>query len=137
MHPENILLCAYLADDDEMSKKALDFILKARKKEAKSQAKKVRKFVVPTEDEINWAAEDLMDFLNWELPSVQRKLFSPPLLRQFTTEELKTQKKDVLEKLQGILCHNQSNERVVQQVINHSLVYPIVGFFGYKAGQKI
>ena len=99
-----------------MSKKALDFILKAIKKEAKSTAKKVRKFVLPTDEEINWTAENLMDFLNWELLTVQRKLFCPPLLRQFTIEQLKTQKKDVLEKLQGIYCHNQTNERVVQQV---------------------
>ena len=118
MHPENILLCAYLSDDDEMSKRALDIILKARKKEAKSKAKKIRKFVLPTEAEINWAAEDLMGSLKWELPSVQRKVFSPPLLRRFTDDELKNQKKYVLENHQGLMCHNQSNERVIQQVIN-------------------
>ena len=115
-HPENLLLCAYLSDDDEMSKKALELILKAIKKEAKSKAKNVRKFVLLSDKEINWTAENLMDFLKWELLTVQRKLFCPPLLRQFTPEQLKTQKKYVLEKMQGIMCHNQTNERVIQQV---------------------
>ena len=99
-----------------MSKKALELILKAIKKEAKSKAKNVRKFVLLSDKEINWTAENLMDFLKWELLTVQRKLFCPPLLRQFTPEQLKTQKKYVLEKMQGIMCHNQTNERVIQQV---------------------
>ena len=117
-HPENILLCAYLSDDDAMSKRALDFILKAIQKEAKSKAKNVRKFVLPTDEEIEWTAENLMDFLFWELPTIQRKIFCPPLLRQFSIEQLRTQKKYILQELQGILCHNQTNERVVQQVIS-------------------
>ena len=107
-----------------MSKRALEFILEARKKEARSKAKKIRKFVLPTIEEINWTAEDLMDFLNWHLPSLKRKIYSPPLLRQFSVEDLKTRKDFILENLKGLMCHNQSNERVVQQVnFQNSKIY--------------
>ena len=105
-----------------MSKWALEIILKAKVKDSKSKAKNVRKFVLPTDEEYNWTAEKLMDFLKWELPSVQRKIFYPPLLRQFSNEELKTGKEHIVEQLKGILCHNQTNERVVQQVFRHKFL---------------
>ena len=117
-----LLLQSSLSDDEEMSKWALEIILKARIKDSKSKAKNVRKFVLPTDEEYNWTAENLMDFLKWELPSVQRKIFYPPLLRQFSIEELKTRKEHIVEQLKGILCHNQTNERVVQQVFTFRFI---------------
>ena len=97
IHPENVLYSVYLAGDDDMSEKALKIILDCRKKEKKSAEKRekenkpplIRKFHVPNDDEINWTADNPFDMLKWDKRTLKLKTHSPPLLRNYTDDELR------------------------------------------------
>ena len=97
IHPENVLYSVYLTGDDAMSARALKIILDCQKKEriAAEKRKKenkpplIRKFRVPTDDEINWTADNPMDMLKWDKRSLKLKTHCPPLLRNFTPAQLR------------------------------------------------
>ena len=97
MHPENVLYSVYLAGDDAMSARALKIILECQKKERIAAEKRrkenkpphIRKFRVPIDDEFNWTADNPMDMLKWDKRTLKLKTHCPPLLRNYTPEQLK------------------------------------------------
>ena len=97
IHPESVLFSAYLAGDDSMSARALKIILECKKKETIAATKRqkenqppvIRKFRNVEDDEINWDATNLMDFLKWDKRTMKLKTHCPPLLRDYTEAQLK------------------------------------------------
>ena len=97
IHPENVLYSAYLAGDDAMSARALKIILECQKKEKIAAEKRqkenkppfIRKFRVPTDDEIDWTADNPMDMLKWDKRTLKLKSHCPPLLRNYTPAQLR------------------------------------------------
>ena len=118
-HSENILLACVLSEDKQMSKKALNLIKEARKWEQKSKAKDVRKYITPTEDQLDFEADNPLDLLKWD--KVPKKhVRSPPLLKHFTIQQLEVP--SALE-IPEILCHSQHNEG---PFINHVATFLMI-----------
>ena len=92
-----------------MSARALKIILECQKKEKKAAEKRqrenkpplIRKFILPTEEEINWTADNPMDMLKWEKHSMKLKTHCPPLLRHFTPDQLRDRKTLDIPKILG------------------------------------
>ena len=64
LHPENILMCAYLSplSPPRTKARALKLILKARENYAEN-IEDVRPFVLPTDDQLNFDTNDFFDVL--------------------------------------------------------------------------
>ena len=76
----------------------------------KKKSTKIRKFILPSTFNLN--AENFLELIDWETIS-PKCLTSPPPLKNYSNEQLKTITKDDVPKL---LCHSQRNEFYVQQV---------------------
>ena len=68
--------------------------------------------MLPTQEFFNVDADNFLDLLDWDNVS-HKVLTPPPILKNFSNEELKSIRKEDIPK---ILCHSQRNEFYVQQV---------------------
>ena len=88
-HPESLLISMVCDSDPKVKDMAVEIIKKKRETEAKSKSKKLRKFEVPKN--INFKTSknyyELIDFTKIK-PS---HFTSPPLLRNYSIEDLQTQ----------------------------------------------
>jgi len=127
-HPENLLLCALLSpmSSNLDKERALELIIEFRNKQPQGT---VRKFVKPLPHEINCNSDNIIDLINWDILSEDKKT-APPILRRFTNEELKNGKIE----LPHLLCHSQNCERAVKQTSKSVLKW---GDEDYKAKQDI
>ena len=90
-------------------------IKEARKMEKKSKAKSIRKFILPTQEQINLEADNVLDLLKWD-KYPKKYQTSPPLLRDFCDDDLEDV--DQLRQdpvISNILCHSQQCERAIKQ----------------------
>ena len=115
-HPENLLYCAILStwSSAEVKKKSLDKILEFRAAERKSKRKTVRKFIPPEIQELNYEADNLFDFINWETIAKTKKT-PPPNLRHLSDQEL-----------QLLVSKNTVLRNIVREKIPRSCVIPKV-----------
>ena len=86
----------------------------------RSKRKSVRKFIPPEPHELNYEADNLFDFINWDTIAKAKKT-PPPNLRHLTDQELQqlVSKNTILRnivraKIPKELCHSQSCEMNVQ-----------------------
>ena len=119
-HPENLLLCGFLSpfSTDYVREQSLKKILEARKKQRASKAKKIRRFFPPSLDKYDFDANNIFDFLRWDMFKRNYVVTPPPLLSKYSDDELKAMLKagsKCPEDIEGILCHSQHNERCVKQ----------------------
>ena len=126
-HPENLLLCALLSSmsSDLDKQRAIALIAEFRNNQ---QRDTVRKFVKPLPHEINYNSDNIIDLINWDTISEDKKT-PPPILRKFTIEELENGID-----LPKLLCHSQHCERAVKQTSKSVLKW---GDENYKAKQDI
>ena len=92
---------------DEDKYRALVWIIEARKRQRQSNNNRVRIFKYPSEEQINFEAESIMDLVDWEsLP--YSYITPPPLLQDWTDENLieAYQSKRSLD-TPKLLCHSQ------------------------------
>ena len=107
-------ISALFSKNAEDSRKALNLIRESRINHARRQT--VRSFTVPKEHQLNFNADTLMDFLNWEEFTTE-EITPPPLLMNFSNRELKKLKKGDLPDLPA---HNQDCERAVKETTRAS-----------------
>ena len=98
----------------EESRKAQLLIKQARKTHARRTT--VRPFHVPKQHQLNFEAENLIDFLKWD-EFTQEEISPPPLLSNFSIRELRKLSKDDLPDLPA---HNQDCERAIKETTRAS-----------------
>ena len=110
-HPENILYCSLISPKSSQDERehALQIILDARARQINSTS--IRKFILPTEQQINWDANSPMELLKWDKINIT----PPPLLEDFSDQQLtdfvfSNVKLDVPK----LTSHQQHNERAVK-----------------------
>ena len=102
-HPESILLGMLFDQSTEIRQKAVDVIIDVKKK--KSTAKNPRKFIIPT---LNFEATKYYQMIR--LDQV-KKITIPPLVKNFTAEELRSCIHGKNLEIPFIPCHSINNER--------------------------
>ena len=81
-HSEQVLLTMLFDPEKKIRQKGARLIIAARMRAAKSKKKSVRPFLKP---KINMAVKSYVDFMNLINP---KTIFSPPLLRDISDEEI-------------------------------------------------
>ena len=115
MHPENLLYNSVISPRTSQDERiyALDLILDARARRYISTSQSIRKFILPTEQQINWNANTPMEFLKWDKVYIT----PPPLLEDFSDDQLiEHVYGDVKLDVPKLLSHQQHNERAVKAV---------------------
>ena len=100
---ENFLLCAAYDSDLKIRKQGIELILKARRKNDPSELRQFEKPKV-----INYKAKHYFELLD------KKKIFEPPLLKQFSNQRLLECADGHDLPLFNIPCHSTNTERAVQ-----------------------
>ena len=115
-HPENILICGLvsLLSTPEIKAKALKLILQARARERGKNTGEIRYFILPTEDQLNFDAPNFFEVLRWNELEPEY-ITPPPLLRNFSDNELIESLNGTPLNIPRFLCHSQHCENAVQK----------------------
>lgn len=103
-HPENILLAAVSDNDKGIRKRAVDYIITAREKQATNTIRIFEKNI-----SINFAATSYVDMIDWN----QSNVTSPPMLSHLSNDQLNCNQPVLV---QQTPCHSQAVERTVKDV---------------------
>ena len=98
---------------------AAEKILEIRKIKRKSKSKKIRIFVPPTLNELDFGAQNLIKLIKW--PKLKKfKLTEGPLIKHLLDNEIRSLGKgncpEIRKKIAQLLCHSQYCEQFVNMV---------------------